>query len=823
MFAHGVSTSVDHGRHTESERIGERSAVASRRQKKRKAKMKAHAPQRPADTRRRRSERPTPVQAVESKHMELAERLARRSDRFSHLLAKSFADERAGQRLITRGGLTAEEHQELVALRERAHAEFRDELVAATATLRELLRQGDPLHSVAVIQATNLMGTWGGYYEPTERGGENRVELVASLIASQAPRDNVEPLSDDRMQQVHDEIAHILDLLYLVNITNRRGDDPDADALRFTGAMHWMSIRGNSFGDHGRELAEAVFAPFDQWMLERYGFTIRDAIDVGDSVEAHWTKSINALLRRAGEFSGVFDYLGNRQALPRDVQKSVVTPADRENAARYAFIDVFRSHVRDATTFTLDELHVDQPDLDRDRVAAVLRELSIQVGGVDPSAYTGLFDPSPLVERPLLQHGDRYMLPVPGMLLRDIFTVFDARLLRERSGYSKSRAKTLDRLAVDWLSRMLPGAETYTNLHYGEDELDGLVLFEDMAFVVEGKGSAISFQARRGDVGRLVNEISRSVGEALEQGVRARDFILAPGDSVFFDDRGNEVLRLPEGTLREVQIVNPTIHELAGHAPQLARFRSRGLFHEGELPWSVYINDLRVIAETCENAAVFLHYLVWRARLPLGEQVIVADELDLWGAYLFGARFPPLDKNGFHHIANSTTDFDAYYDGLKGRGPQREVPRKFLEEPARSFVARMATERPPGWRKAAGVVLDLSIPELALVCAKAKEAGQAATVAQQFVEISFGRGVLIGVPKPTDREAVLQLTARERGDASFFVYVKQTGGKHGEIIWANYGKEISLELSDFEKRLNAAAPSAFRDGHGAAATKLDLG
>jgi hypothetical protein len=37
------------------------------------------------------------------------------------------------------------------------------------------------------------------------------------------------------------------------------------------------------------------------------------------------------------------------------------------------------------------------------------------------------------------------------------------------------------------------------------------VLFEDIAFVVESKGSAISFQARRGDLNRLVNEIRRSV------------------------------------------------------------------------------------------------------------------------------------------------------------------------------------------------------------------------------------------------------------------------------------------------------------------------
>lgn len=156
------------------------------------------------------------------------------------------------------------------------------------------------------------------------------------------------------------------------------------------------------------------------------------------------------------------------------------------------------------------------------------------------------------------------------------------------------------------------------------------------------------------------------------------------------------------------------------------------------------------------------------------------------------------------------TEFDAYYDGVQGRGPQRDAPRKLLEEPARSFMARMASERPLGWRKAAGVILELSIPELAFVCAKAKEVGRGATAEQLPVEVDFGRGVLVGVPKQTALDAVLEAAQGERDDASFFVYVRQTGGKRREIIWAKYCTNISLELSEFEKRLNAAAPSAFR-------------
>jgi hypothetical protein len=787
--------------------------VGSRKQRKSKAKARAHASAAAKSARALpRPTRPTPVQAIEAKQAELAAWLARRPDRFSQILATSLLNERAGQHLVTRSGLSVEERDELAALRAPAHTEFRVELVAAIAHLRELLQHGDPLHSVALIQVTNLMRPWGAYYEPTEQGGENAVELIASLTATQLPAPESEPLSDREMQNVFDEISHILELVLLVNLTNSRDDDPPDEALRFTSAMHWMNIRGDSFGDHGRELAVAVFTPFDRWMTEEYGFTIGDAIELGDVVEALLRDSVNSLLGHAHEFADHLGaYLSDRQGLPREVREKVVTAEDRENAVRYAFIDMFRSNVAEAATFTLDDLLEAQPSLKRDRAAAVLRELSVEIGSIEPASYSGLFDPSPLVEQPFLRHGDRYMLPVPGMLLRDIFTVFDARLMRARPGYSRSRAKTLDRLAVELIGRALPGAMTYTNLFYGPDELDGLVLFEDIAFVVEGKGSTISFQARRGDLDRLVNEIRRSVEEALDQGVRARDFILAPGESVFLDSRGGDLVRLPDGAVRQVHIVNATIHELAGNALQLARFRSRGLFATGELPWSIYINDLRVITETCENAATFLHYLVWRSRFSLGEDVIVSDELDLWGAYLLGARLEPLEDHGVHHLGNCTTDFDAYYDGLTDRGPKREPPRKFLREPARSFVERMATERPVGWRQAAGVILDLSIPELAFVCVKAKKAGQMASAGNRFVELDFGRGTLIGVPARLDQNAVLAHAAEARSDASFVVYAKDSGSKDGSIAWANYGTTVSLKLSEFEKRASASMPSAFHE------------
>ena len=78
--------------------------MASRKQRKKRAKIKEHlGPIAPGGARGRRRERPTPVQAIESKQCK-SRRAARRAfpTRFSQLLAKSFKDERAGQHLVSR-------------------------------------------------------------------------------------------------------------------------------------------------------------------------------------------------------------------------------------------------------------------------------------------------------------------------------------------------------------------------------------------------------------------------------------------------------------------------------------------------------------------------------------------------------------------------------------------------------------------------------------------------------------------------------------------------------------------------------------------------
>jgi hypothetical protein len=780
-----------------------------------KKKMKKLSDQQRPKVKRNRDEADSPglglsepVKAIEAKHRDLAQRLGARDDLYSQTVAKSFVDEHAGVELLTRSGLTPKERDELAEMAPEAHRLFQQQSAEAIGRLRRLLSECDPLYVVAYMKASNLLASEGSYFEPTHEGRESSVELVAGLVLTQPAPAPASATRDETLVAIVDTIGRLDDLALLRNLSAPRDDDLATAALRFSSALGWMTLRGSSYEHHGQELARAVYEPHDAWSLERFGFTIDDVLRVGRAADDLTAERLNALLAEAATFAArVEATVGTaefQEQLDPDRREQFELPEARQALARRAFGDVFARGITDHMTFTADDL-VDV-GLPSARVNAVLAEMSCSVGSLGPDDYNGLFDKSPLVERPFLAHNGRYLLVVPGMLLRDTVAVLEGRYLRERNSYSKSRATTLDTLAVGHLASLLPGAQAFTNLFYEQFELDGLVIFESIAFVVEGKAKPVSVQGKRGDLTRLTRDIAQSVEEAMKQGARAAEYIRGEQDAVFVDERGNEVVRLATGAIETIVIVNPTLHELAGHATQLPRLRALGLFGDGQYPWSIFINDLRVIAETCDNSAVFLHYLRWRARLPLGDRVTVTDELDLWGSYLLNERFGALADGGDYIVGNSSTDFDAYYDGVLGNGPAAPKPRKFLHEPITSFVAAMARDRLDGWLDAASVCLDLSVPELAFVCGMARRTWRKANREGIPIVTQAGRIQLVGMPRGMTVSNVRDgLVGSGDAEVTFRIFVRGSKARKGEVAWAEQLRPVGFELSDFERAATEAS------------------
>jgi hypothetical protein len=156
-------------------------------------------------------------------------------------------------------------------------------------------------------------------------------------------------------------------------------------------------------------------------------------------------------------------------------------------------------------------------------------------------------------------------------------------------------------------------------------------------------------------------------------------------------------------------------------------------------------------------------------------------------------------------VGNSSTDLDAYYEGLLGRGPRRPAPKKFLPQILRTFVDRMATERPAGWRAAAGVCLDLSIPEMAFIEVRAGDVAVIATRERRIVIVDLDRLVLVGLPPGADPVQTLQHLDLGGTDPSFVLAVTGRTRSKARVVAAEPRKEVSFELSPFEESVFAAA------------------
>jgi hypothetical protein len=173
-------------------------------------------------------------------------------------------------------------------------------------------------------------------------------------------------------------------------------------------------------------------------------------------------------------------------------------------------------------------------------------------------------------------------------------------------------------------------------------------------------------------------------------------------------------------------------------------------------------------------------------------------------------------------IGNASTDFDDYYDGLAGKGPQREPPRKFLPESVRAFVDRVAHARPPGWREATGVCLDLSLPELAFVDATMHDMATEAAHAGPMGLVE-GRVLLVGLDGHANASRVLTTLDAGDADPTFAVACRLAAEGGPVIVWAQYRKRYSFDLSDSERRALALAAESLDRAAGASRKRRGRG
>ena len=105
-------------------------------------------------------------------------------------------------------------------------------------------------------------------------------------------------------------------------------------------------------------------------------------------------------------------------------------------------------------------------------------------------------------------------------------------------------------------------------------------------------------------------------------------------------------------------MINVSAENLGHLAAHLNSLRALNLMQVSEWPWSVFVNDLRVISELIEFPSEFFHYLQKRIRLNEFPQFSSSDELEIFMFYL---------HRGLHFDEEKLSKLEMFLaDGLYG-------------------------------------------------------------------------------------------------------------------------------------------------------------
>jgi len=316
----------------------------------------------------------------------------------------------------------------------------------------------------------------------------------------------------------------------------------------------------------------------------------------------------------------------------------------------YAAIQDLTTYVDQSAVIDLQAV-ADESSLPLDTVAAVIDTFTLR-GPRDVDEVMDRFfrGDNPLRTAPIVADADgRRMLVHDGLALPAVREVLETKLKEagRTSAYEHHRGQWVENAAIDLLVGVLPGAEVHRSFNYfvpdptavvpqtdpskftKRVEADGLILIDDVAFIVEVKSVALTAEARGGVARRLHGKLRDIVTAAASQADRLRQRIVTDKRIRCDHDKWIDV-----SNVREIHTIAVGLEDLSGVSTATAMLVGAGVLTPDHIPWTVSLHDLRIICELLDRPSELLLYLRRRTHPHATTKYLAVDELDLYLLFL---------------------------------------------------------------------------------------------------------------------------------------------------------------------------------------------
>lgn len=546
-----------------------------------------------------------------------------------------------------------------IAAAEALEGAARDALQDLRAQLA-VLDRFDAIKRLAIREVAHDAET---YVESEHDGLVSVLMLVMSVVAEfeDVGPANAEPCTQERIEDVHTRASAALQLALLAAAFRRSGSGGlDAARLVLTREVNWGPPSWPE--DHESLLSELFSGVGGRVLQDVTGFSADELFAVTDAMQT------------AAEYLTLATLIEPRPF--RLARQGLYSLAEVEAAAVDRVIDWFGTPLSQEPVVDVLE-------------AARSRRM-----------------------KPILVSGDQICWGTPDLLSWAVQLSFEEVLKGSASfnPYQRHRAKVVERHALRMLAEVLNPDAAFSNLRYtgshGDGELDGLLLIDRVAIVVEAKGQMLSARARTGDPTRLEHNLGEIIGKASEQIGR---FIRTLRD----DGR----VHLPEAAVTldasavdRVFGVIATLDELNSLAVGVQSLSDLGVVVDGDaVPTVLSLHGLTEACRLLDRPWSLLHYLHRRRETARRVEVFAPEELDVLMLHLRkNLFFDDVPEGTLIHVGVETDPLDAWSYYRRGsrvrpaRKPTQKLPLHFQR-----LVEGLERERPEGWSNAVLHLLDL--------------------------------------------------------------------------------------------------------------------
>lgn len=386
-----------------------------------------------------------------------------------------------------------------------------------------------------------------------------------------------------------------------------------------------------------------LYDPIRDVMLQDYGFTINDVIEILTTIQKIYEFKLNDFKRQLHQ---------NASNVLAEIEQDM---GKLESEAEISFkmdllLGTFQNSDKSFMILTKEELLEQNDNITEMTFSAFIEKFSTDIGTENQSPFKYPTDDNIFRERPIIKTGEGIIVPSIQLLYWAITNVMEDEVIRNeqvKDKYLDHKGDYLENQVELILKDILPDAEFFNSLYYqfeenGESkrcELDHLIIYDSNILLIESKSGRLNKPARRGAYLSFKRNVEENIEKAFEQADRTRRYIYKEEIPVFTNKQGQTVLEL-EGKEKYTNIflINATLDNFGEIATNLHELNDLNAYKYAEYPWSVNIYDLRKISKFIDFPTQFIHYIHRRIkvnnRVDMQSKIKSFNELNLFYNYL---------------------------------------------------------------------------------------------------------------------------------------------------------------------------------------------